>query len=95
MKLEKNKKFLVCLDSLLAGANFTLGLNQVLDYTNMKALVVQEYLAKSPELTEQTYQAAKEASEMVSSGNFWGGFFSFSIAGIMGGLAVYESCKKD
>ncbi len=69
-------------------------MGNLLEYANTKAAVLQVQLAKTPEITEQAFNAARESAERLSSGNFYQGLFSAAVAGLTGGLAIYTACEN-
>ena len=84
------------LEGLLAGANGIVAADRLLIYANAKAAVIQAHLAKSPELTEQVYQAARQVAEQaVPNGDLFLGILYASTAGLLGGFAIYNASRQD
>jgi len=92
---ETSKIIWTSVDGILSAVNGYVALENLLDYANTKAGVVQEHLSRAPELTDQVYQTARDAAERVSSGDLYVGLFNAAVAGFLGGLAIYQACKKE
>lgn len=95
MSKKISKIINISIDGVLAATNGYFALEILLKNANMKAAVFQEYLSRAPELTEKVYQTAQTAIERVSSGDFYTGLACAAVAGIFGGLAIYDACKKE
>ena len=79
----------------LAGWNGYCSLENLLDYTTSRVLIIQTGLAREPELTETIYQNIREAAEKVGQGNYILGFASALAAGACGAMAIYNACKEE
>jgi len=92
--MSKGNIIVVIASGSLSAANGYFALENLLNYANTKSAIIQEHLSRAPELTEQAYQAAREAAGKVSSGDLYLGLFHAAVAGLVGSLAIYESCRE-
>jgi len=83
------------LEGALSLANAYCAADNLIDYVNTKAIVLQTELAKAPEVTEQVYESAREFAESVSRGDFYTGLFNAGVAGFVGAAALYNAFRKD
>ncbi len=65
-----------------------------LEVANAKAIALQYQLAKSPELTQEVYDAAKELGRKLSLGDLYTGLFYAGMAGISFAIMIYEAYRK-
>jgi len=76
----------------LTGINGFIGSEKLLEFENTKIFIIQNNL--SNEITNQTYQAAKESAENLLAGDYISGMISLGLAGMCAGTAIYFACRK-
>ncbi len=80
---------------IVSAMNGYCALDNLLDFANTKAVALQTQLFNAPELTEQLYQSAREATDKVASGDYYLGLVSAAAAGLSLGFCLYHACRKD
>ena len=93
--MSKDNMGISALFGVMSAINGAICLENILDYTSTKAVVMQELLSKLPEMSQDAVEASREVAYKLVEFPYFSVGVSAVGAGIMAALSIYSACSKD